>query len=819
MSFQEKLPEWHNEGIEPPDSKKQTGWEVLDKPPAGWLNWFFTRISKSVKELREKSVTTEQMEEALSNINTDVIDSTTSTDKTKAGSANSVRQALVDAKTYADDNFIKPSQELMPNFIKNSSGHLGLQGWTPAGESKGSWRSAGDISSIGSHFETLASIPTGFGSYLDSDPITVLAGNNYQLQAMFHTSGTTSERVAVEIINVDKTTTYGQIEADLNTWWHRKVGTFQIPTGVTQIRIRLTVVGTANTQVKAFSRVKLALVYGGALDNPYSNEGDILSVINYTTETAPNLIKNSTGMLGLRNWTNISTTNGTWDYVNQDSTMGSLFYTSSTSATNHMLDSELISIGAGGTYSIQAMFAIAGITSGLVRVQVINAAKNAVFATLTADLNTGWHRKITTFTIPEGNAAVYVRLLQQGTNAGNKHYARIKLARTSKDTPYTNEADTFAIRQELNGKPDELITANLVKNSSGAFGLQNWTTIQSPSGPWAVYPTSETVGSFFTMDRAIPAGSYAVLAGDEIPVVPGMRYKLQCVFYSQGVTVDNHIYIDVRNLSANTLFDTLPADTNKRWHRKSKTITIPAGCTKIRIELVTGGLSAIPEVPKAFSRIKLSELPAPNGSTFIDEDVPYSQEGDFAALFQSGVSAKQAIVDAINAMGGSASTNDTWATLAAKVQTLSRYQRVIPNINRSNTIMPVGHGYVDIASIPAGTKFITVSGVDYSGQLYLQANNGNGYIEIVLEDDGGRSWIIANTGWGQSLSFASLTLDVQAARASYVYSNTGGTQSVSNSQPAGFNKNGTFKLRFHTYADVSGVYHTLRSIQMAVISG
>lgn len=39
-------------------------------------------------------------------------------------------------------------------------------------------------------------------------------------------------------------------------------------------------------------------------------------------------------------------------------------------------------------------------------------------------------------------------------------------------------------------------------------------------------------------------------------------------------------------------------------------------------------------------------------------------------LFQSGVDAKNGIVGAINAMGGSASTSDTWATLAAKISTI-----------------------------------------------------------------------------------------------------------------------------------------------------
>ncbi|AIQ63324.1 hypothetical protein PSTEL_09735 [Paenibacillus stellifer] len=50
--FSEELPEWTAEGIEPPESKKSTGWQVDDHPPAGWLNWLFNRIYTTIVEIR-----------------------------------------------------------------------------------------------------------------------------------------------------------------------------------------------------------------------------------------------------------------------------------------------------------------------------------------------------------------------------------------------------------------------------------------------------------------------------------------------------------------------------------------------------------------------------------------------------------------------------------------------------------------------------------------------------------------------------------------------------------------------------------------------
>lgn len=56
MSFNEKLPEWNDPGIEPPQSKKDEGFSPGEKPPAQWFNWLFHRLYKAIQELREKVV-------------------------------------------------------------------------------------------------------------------------------------------------------------------------------------------------------------------------------------------------------------------------------------------------------------------------------------------------------------------------------------------------------------------------------------------------------------------------------------------------------------------------------------------------------------------------------------------------------------------------------------------------------------------------------------------------------------------------------------------------------------------------------------------
>ncbi len=55
MPFQEKLPDWHAEGVEPPESKRNTGWEPGERPPAEYWNWQMHRTFKALEELQQKA--------------------------------------------------------------------------------------------------------------------------------------------------------------------------------------------------------------------------------------------------------------------------------------------------------------------------------------------------------------------------------------------------------------------------------------------------------------------------------------------------------------------------------------------------------------------------------------------------------------------------------------------------------------------------------------------------------------------------------------------------------------------------------------------
>ncbi len=54
MNFENKPPEWQNEGTEPTDEIKKIGFQAGYKPPAAYFNWFWSKVSKCINELQQK---------------------------------------------------------------------------------------------------------------------------------------------------------------------------------------------------------------------------------------------------------------------------------------------------------------------------------------------------------------------------------------------------------------------------------------------------------------------------------------------------------------------------------------------------------------------------------------------------------------------------------------------------------------------------------------------------------------------------------------------------------------------------------------------
>lgn len=257
---------------------------------------------------------------------------------------------------------------------------------------------------------------------------------------------------------------------------------------------------------------------------------------------------------------------------------------------------------------------------------------------------------------------------------------------------------------------------NLIKNSSAAFGFNNWTRT-SDIGPWGTAFASD-VGGYFYINGAVSSGQYAVLDSDPIPVAPGAEYTYSVSYYTGSITT-GVIQTEIRNAGVGgETIAALPADLNTVWHRKTVTITVPAGVTSIIIRLV---MTNVPSGPtKAISRLKFS---------FGSQETPYSSESDDVALFQYASSGKSAIASAITGKGVAASGSDTFPQLATKIGQISTGSRIVYTQSGTNITTSGSYKVVDI---PSGKSFVYIPDWDspsytwYSGAAFFNAYWGSG---------------------------------------------------------------------------------------------
>ncbi|WP_340027246.1 phage tail protein [Paenibacillus sp. FSL H7-0940] len=363
-----------------------------------------------------------------------------------------------------------------------------------------------------------------------------------------------------------------------------------------------------------------------------------------------------------------------------------------------------------------------------------------------------------------------------------------------------------------------LDSSNLVQNSSANLGLYGWSDYGS--APWSVTAgTNFRTLKYFQVTGAVAANSYAVLDSNPTNVIAG-TYNLQAMFYTLGMTT-GILLIEVKNASDDITINSLVADANSNWHRKSKTVTIPSGVTSVKLRLVVaGGASGVPGSVKAISRIKFSA-----GAV----DVPYTAEADDLALFQSGVDAKNGIVGAINAKGGNASTSDTWVTLMAKINAIEQgqYAKFSPDVRGNYINVPAGFsGQVgsDIATFAAGTKVISLF-TNSAGNMLSQCNYGAISVAFSLRDNQGVLWPIHtphgnNTGLYFIMSVLFCQIDLVARSIStYLRVSTDGAYYTQGPfAPSNFNTQGPIKLVYavydNTWAQSREVYYkvTLTSI-------
>lgn len=103
MAFEEQLPQWENEGTQPPQSKRVEGWLPNEKPPASWFNWLFGRTYRVLKEFQEKAAEKVDVQQAQATADSAVA-AAADAQQTADDAATAAANAQSDIDAHLNDN-------------------------------------------------------------------------------------------------------------------------------------------------------------------------------------------------------------------------------------------------------------------------------------------------------------------------------------------------------------------------------------------------------------------------------------------------------------------------------------------------------------------------------------------------------------------------------------------------------------------------------------------------------------------------------------------------------------------------------------------
>lgn len=194
MAFEEQLPQWENEGTQPPQSKRVEGWLPNEKPPASWFNWLLNRTYKALKELQEKAGERVDVEQAQQ-----------TADSAAAAAADAQQTAESHASRHASDG----PDPITPGMI-GAETPAGAQAKADAAEQAANLYTDQRIGEVEDDIKTPDS------SYTPSRTINVAGDLTRDMQAQFmsHKAETVTEFInAVTGFGADPTGTNDSIDA------------------------------------------------------------------------------------------------------------------------------------------------------------------------------------------------------------------------------------------------------------------------------------------------------------------------------------------------------------------------------------------------------------------------------------------------------------------------------------------------------------------------------------------------------------------------------------------------------------------------------
>lgn len=268
MPFEKKLPEWNNSGTEPPQSLKDSGWGVEQKPPADYFNWFFNRVYLALKELQETGASLHD----LDTLNLAITHAMTQNDIKAKGYATT---SEANAKDYTDTKF---SQVKYPvTSVNNKTGAINLVAADVGAETpSGSQSKANTAESNAKSFASAAASAAESNAKAASAPLSHVGAGG--LSAHPDATVTASGFMSPSMVNKLNGIAAGA-EVNQNAFTTVKVGTVNIAADLKSDILEL-VAGTGITLTGDATNDKVSIAIDGTIETVSGAQAKVNAVQN-----------------------------------------------------------------------------------------------------------------------------------------------------------------------------------------------------------------------------------------------------------------------------------------------------------------------------------------------------------------------------------------------------------------------------------------------------------------------------------------------------------------------------------------------------------
>jgi hypothetical protein len=215
----------------------------------------------------------------------------------------------------------------------------------------------------------------------------------------------------------------------------------------------------------------------------------------------PNLVSNSTGLLGFARWTKVNGETG-WNYYREaGNRISSFFFDAEPSGVNYRyIESESIPVWSNVYYTLSLDFLNPTNTASEIYAEVLG--NGSIIGQVFCDASTEWHRKSYTFNTGSARGVTIRLVVKSDLPKASRGFSRIMLNEGTTEAVWNDDADGSLLFQYANDGKSQIATAisgkGVSASSSDTFTVLANKIGQIPVGGPGAWITGAKISNYIT---------------------------------------------------------------------------------------------------------------------------------------------------------------------------------------------------------------------------------------------------------------------------------------------------------------------------------